>query len=83
MEPGRRAEGHRQRSRGGRSILVLLSRLPPWGRDLLHMIRSLRQFASAGGRRAIVQVLRDLITVVEAECGDEPSGPSRMGEPEV
>jgi hypothetical protein len=51
--------------------LQTVARLPPWGRDLLATIRGLRQFGKAGGRRGIVQVLRDLIRIVEAEVGDD------------
>ncbi len=70
MERGGVAAERHHRSRGERSLLQTVARLPPWGRDLLHMIRGLRQFSSAGGRRAIVQVLRDLIRIVESEHGD-------------
>ncbi len=61
----------RHRSRGDRSLLQVIARLPGWGRNLLLTIRALRQHASAGGRRAIVQVLRDLIRIVESEHDEE------------
>ena len=74
MDPSTAGPEDRQRSRGARGLLQVIARLPPWGRDLLLTIRGLRQHGSTGGRRAIVQVLRDLIRIVEAEYGDEELG---------
>ncbi len=79
MDSGAVASRDRQRSRGGRSLLQVIARLPAWGRELLLLIRGLRQFESAGGRRAIVQVLRDLIRIVESEHRDVEEGAT--GEP--
>ena len=51
------------------------SRLPEWGRALLHQIRGLRQYQSEGGRRAIVEVLHVIIRLVKSEHGDQENAP--------
>ena len=63
-----RSQAKSRSQRGRRSLISLISRLPPWARDLYIQFRD--TITSGRDLRLVLHALRDLIQILEARLAE-------------